>query len=174
MLAGLAERVSGLRKNRLSRGMKHHLMGLVDDTAEVTETLQREVLQRVSAEAVLDVDIDVDYSELSEQLLTLTLEGWPGADEDVCEQVRLVTEELFHFVHPELEDDEAWRIHRAVKRLVKTQGIQEICIYLKKKATADKLFLPQNPSLAYKELVRMGMPNGEGYTIKNFQKYYNR
>ena len=26
-------------------------------------------------------------------------------------------EERFHFVHPEIEDDEAWRIHYAVKRL---------------------------------------------------------
>ena len=40
-------------------------------------------------------------------------------------------EERFHFVHPEVEDDEAWRIHDAVKRLVAHQRVPEICAYLK-------------------------------------------
>ena len=39
-------------------------------------------------------------------------------------------EEQFHFVHPELNDEEAWRVHDAVKRVVKLQGIQMICQYL--------------------------------------------
>ena len=30
-------------------------------------------------------------------------------------------EELFHFIHPEIEDEEAWRIHKAIKRLVAHQ-----------------------------------------------------
>ena len=39
-------------------------------------------------------------------------------------------EELFHFVHPELDEAEAWRIHDAVRRVVRLQGIQMICQYL--------------------------------------------
>ena len=40
-------------------------------------------------------------------------------------------EERFHFVHPEIEDEEAWRIHQSIKRLVAYQKIPEICAYLK-------------------------------------------
>ena len=32
--------------------------------------------------------------------------------------------------------------------------------------------LPQNPGVAYKELVRMGMPDGEGFGEKYFSKCY--
>lgn len=83
-------------------------------------------------------------------------------------------EELFHFVHPELDDEEAWRIHQAIKRLVKNQTIQDICLYLAKLEKEKKILLPITPGSAYKELVRMGMPDGEGFTIKNFQKYYKK
>lgn len=83
-------------------------------------------------------------------------------------------EELFHFVHPELEDEEAWRIHDAVKRVVKLQGIQMICHYLSQLRSENKVLLPPNPSAAYAELVRMGMPNGEGFNEITFRKYYNK
>ena len=83
-------------------------------------------------------------------------------------------EELFHFVHPELGDEEAWRIHDAVKRVVKLQGIQMICQYLSQLRGEKKVLLPPNPSAAYTELVRMGMPNGEGFNETTFRKYYNK
>ena len=83
-------------------------------------------------------------------------------------------EELFHFIHPEIEDEEAWRIHRAIKRLVTSQGIQEICQYLKQLADTKKVLLPINAEKIYKELVRLGMPDGEGYTIKTFRNSYMR
>ena len=82
--------------------------------------------------------------------------------------------ELFHFVHPELNDEEAWRVHDAVKRVVKLQGIQMICQYLSQLRGENKVLLPPNPSAAYTELVRMGMPNGEGFNEITFRKYYNR
>ena len=41
------------------------------------------------------------------------------------------SEEQFHFVHPELDEDEAWRIHDAVKRAAAHQRVPEICAYLK-------------------------------------------
>ncbi len=86
----------------------------------------------------------------------------------------IMTEELFHFVHPEVDDEGAWRIHNAVKRLVARQGIQEICSFLLQMKKDGKVLLPQSPSVAYTELVRIGMPNGEGYSLKTFERYYKR
>ena len=82
--------------------------------------------------------------------------------------------ERFHFVHPEIENDEARRIHEAVKRVVACQGIQEICKYLSQLSVEKKVLLPQNAEKAYNELVRLGMPDGEGYSLKTFMKYYKR
>ena len=81
-------------------------------------------------------------------------------------------EERFHFIHPEIEDDEAWRIHDAVKRLVANQRIPEICAYLKEQKKKGMLMLPSIPSVMYNELVRLGMPQGEGFTEKHFRNSY--
>lgn len=81
-------------------------------------------------------------------------------------------EELCHFIHPSLDGDEEWRIHDEVRSLVKRQGIQEICLYLTQLKKSGKLLLPQSVKAAYSELVRMGMPSGEGFSEKTFQKYY--
>lgn len=83
-------------------------------------------------------------------------------------------EDLFHFVHPELDEAEARRIHNAVKRVVKRQGIQMICIYLMQLKGEKKVLLPPNPSVVYIELVRTGMPDGEGFNETTFRKYYNK
>ena len=83
-------------------------------------------------------------------------------------------EELFHFVHPEIEDNEACHIHNVVKRLITQHGIQEICQHLYKMSLNEKILLPQNPSIAYKELTRIGMPDGDGFNLKTFQKYYKK
>lgn len=81
-------------------------------------------------------------------------------------------EELFHFVHPEIEDEEAWRIHDAVKRLVSHQRVPEICAYLKELKQKGKILLPSVSAVMYKELVRLGMPTGEGYSEKHFTNSY--
>lgn len=83
-------------------------------------------------------------------------------------------EELFRFIHPSVFGGGEWQVHNEVKHLVARQGIQEICAYLKKMADEKKILLPQSPSAAYAELVRMGMPSGEGFNEKTFQKYYRR
>ena len=83
-------------------------------------------------------------------------------------------EELFHFVHPVVEDEEAWRIHQVVKRLVKAQSIQDICKYLNGMQAEKKILQPQSAEAAYKELVRMGMSDKEGFSIKTFMKYYRK
>lgn len=81
---------------------------------------------------------------------------------------------LFLFIHPSIDSDHERLIHMEVKRLVKRQGIQEICDYLKKLADEKKILLPINAEKAYNELVRMGMSNGTGFSLKTFMKYYKR
>ena len=84
------------------------------------------------------------------------------------------SEERFHFVHPEVEEDEAWRIHVAVKRLVANYRVSDICAYLKEQKQKGKLMLPSNPSQMYAELIRLGMPTGEGFSEKNFSNSYTK
>lgn len=83
-------------------------------------------------------------------------------------------EEPFKFFHPSVSDEEIWQIHNEVKRLVTNYKVPDICDYLYKMASADdkKILLPQLSSVAYEELVRMGMPTTAGYSEKNFNKYY--
>ena len=78
------------------------------------------------------------------------------------------------FVHPSVDTDTAWQIHDEIARLVTRQGIQEICKYLAQLSADKKVLLPQNAEKAYNELVRLGMPDGEGYSLKTFTKYYKR
>ena len=83
-------------------------------------------------------------------------------------------EERFHFVHPEVEDDEAWRIHDAVKRLVAHQRVPEICAYLNELKQKGKVMLPSISAIMYNELVRLGMPTGEGFSEKHFSNSYTK
>lgn len=81
-------------------------------------------------------------------------------------------EDLCRFIHPTLSGDAEMKVHDEIKKIVKRQGVQEICLYLQKMADDKKILLPQNPGVAYKELVRMGMPDGEGFGEKYFSKCY--
>ena len=90
----------------------------------------------------------------------------------VASEQQEVGEEMFHFVHPSLDDEEGWKIHKEVKRLVKRQSIPDICQYLGKLASENKILLPLMPSVAYAELTRMGMPSGEGFSEKYFRNCY--
>ena len=83
-------------------------------------------------------------------------------------------EELFKFIHPAIIGVEEQKIHEQVKKLVTRQGIQEICKYLTKLESEEKIYLPQSADTAYTELVRMGMPSGDGFSIKTFMKYYKK
>ena len=95
-------------------------------------------------------------------------EGQPVKPKDVNNE----EEEPFKFLHPSIDDEEGKRLTEQVKRLVKRHGIQEICKYLNGMVAEKKIILPENPGKAYKELVRMGMPSGDGFSEKNFQKHY--
>lgn len=83
-------------------------------------------------------------------------------------------EELCKFIHPAIEKARARKIHMMVKRLVSTQDIQDICQYLNTMAKEELILQPANPTTAYEELTRMGMPKTDGYSYKTFQKYYRK
>ena len=105
----------------------------------------------------------------------LQMEIKEPANDDVTKRDAIPAgEELFHFIHPEVEDSEEVKIHQAVKKLVKRFGVKEICDYLSQMAREKKVLLPQKPNVAYDELVRMGMPSGEGFALKTFEKYYRK
>ena len=69
-------------------------MGLAADIIEVTEALQREVLDVVSHEAVLDADADTDFAALSVLVLTMELEDKADADDDIRKQTQIANEAL--------------------------------------------------------------------------------
>lgn len=99
--------------------------------------------------------------------------GQSAPTEQVTEgNIEQPNEDLFHFVHPEIEGEEAWKIHNAVKRLVKNQKVKEICSFLRDLKKQGRVLLPESPSVAYAELVRMGMPTGEGFSEKYFSACY--
>ena len=94
ILTRLFERLAGYREERPSAGTKYRLMGLAADIIEVTGMLQREVLDLVSHEAVLDADADTDFAALSVNVLTMELEDKADANDDIREQTLLANEAL--------------------------------------------------------------------------------
>lgn len=93
--------------------------------------------------------------------------------DEVAEEA--VQQELFHFVHPALDEDEGWKVHKEVERLVKQFDVQEICKRLNILKKEGKVLLPQNTKNAHEELIRMGMPIEKGgFGYKTFCKYYNK
>jgi hypothetical protein len=117
-------------------------------------------------------ELDVMLREIRMEMERLNPELASTPAEQTADNQPVAGEEMFHFVHPSLDDEEGWKIHNEVKRLVRRQSIQEICLYLKGMAKDKKILLPQMPSVAYAELVRMGMPQGEGFSEKHFRNYY--
>ena len=60
ILSGLFEKLSGFSKERPHAGQKYRLMGIMAEYVEVIRQLRTEVLTRVSQEAPIDVDIDIE------------------------------------------------------------------------------------------------------------------
>ena len=83
--------------------------------------------------------------------------------------------ELTVFIHPSLDDEEGYRVEAEIVRLVKRNGIQEICNYLNLLYNNKKVLLPQSQKVAYDELVRLWMPKEKrGFDYKTFCKYYRK
>lgn len=85
------------------------------------------------------------------------------------------TEKPCFFIHPAVSsEEEIWAIHDEIKRLVTNLGIQDICKYLNGMQDEKKILQPQSGDSAFNELVRMGMPDTDGFALKTFMKYYRK
>ena len=73
ILSGLFARLSGFSQERPHAGQKYELLGIAADLQDLIRQLRCDVLRRVSQEAVIDVDIDIDYSEMAELALQAEL-----------------------------------------------------------------------------------------------------
>jgi hypothetical protein len=91
LLDTLFEKVERMRTERPSAGTRYWLMGMVADIMEVAETLQKEVLERVRQEAVLDADTDIDYTEMGERVQAMVL---TSSDDDLQEATQGVNDAL--------------------------------------------------------------------------------
>lgn len=103
-----------------------------------------------------------------------TYDWWPSVARKVEKVFDEAPDELFHFIHPQVETSQEKKIHDEIARLVKRHGIQEICQYLLEMKDEKKVLLPQIAEKLYNELVRMGMPDGDGFSLKTFMRYYKR
>ena len=132
ILTDLFEKIERLRREKPSAGTCFRLMGLVADIAEATLALEKTVLDVVSREAVLDADVDIDYMELSEQVLALELSERADTEDIVREQTRLVNEALGELsgllarIADQLErhhkDEEYERLYEAERRRYLSSG----------------------------------------------------
>lgn len=123
---------------------------------------------------VVNLNIDKATVRVQENAETAEDEGQETVLNPLDTNNRDRDEKLCLFVHPSIDDEQSWQIHDEIKRLVARQGVQEICQYLLQMSKDRKILLPQSPTVAYDELVRLGMPNGEKYNIKTFSKYYQK
>ena len=129
ILTGVANRLSSLREERPSAGTKYRLMGMVADITEATETLSKEVLERVKQEAVLDADVDVDFDVVAEEVLSWEL---ATTKEDLLENTQLVNDalgglsEVLMQISSQLgrhhRDDEYERLYESEKRRYLNSG----------------------------------------------------
>ncbi len=149
--------------------------------SQVTQTMNfnapigQQIAHVDKIEAHFDKDMDMQITNADEVSKQGGENVTPAAEDGVTKRDAIpADEELFHFIHPEVEDSEEVKIHQAVKKLVKRFAVKEICDYLNELAAKHKILLPQKPNVAYDELVRMGMPNGEGFALKTFEKHYRK
>ena len=132
ILTKLFEKIEQIKTEIPSAGTKYRLMGLVADITEVTEMMQKEVLAWVSQEAVLDAGTDIDYTELSEQVLTKELQERTDMEEMVHEQTRQANEALGELSNVLVQiaeqlvrhhkDEEYARLYEAEKRRYMISG----------------------------------------------------
>lgn len=134
----------------------------------------------VSIDKMFDIhdnqQVKVYNNSNKEDKKNLNLSTKVKKSEEAEEPAEIVkTKEIFRFVHPALEEEEGWRVHREVERLVKRFDMQEICMRLSQLKKEGNVLLPQNTKNAHEELKRMGMPAEKaGFEYKTFCKYYNK
>ena len=128
ILTGLFEEIEYVKMRVPTAGTRFRLMALVADVEELTAQLQ-EVLQEVSKDAVIGVDDDVDFLELSEQTLEQELMPLTAELADVTQQVndalgRLsgVLSDIASQLVRHHRDDEYERLYESEKRRYLSSG----------------------------------------------------
>lgn len=157
-----------------------------EDIEKALETIRKSGVS-VAGDLVLEKHVDKEIGNVEEGGIGIMINGketdWKDAQKKVTSMAaepsvsndKKGREEVFKYIHPAVDSEETeWQIHNEIKRLVTKQGIQDICLYLKQMADEKRILLPTNAEKVYNELVRMGMPNGEGYTLKTFRNCYTR
>lgn len=129
----------------------------------------------LSAQQMMKIakDFFAEETEVTEENYEAEVTGKASETNEAAEEG--FQKELFHFVHPALDEGEGWKVHKEVERLVKQFDVQEICKRLNILKKEGKVLLPQNTKNAHEELIRMGMPIEKGgFGYKTFCKYYNK
>lgn len=126
------KKIELIKVETLSAGTKFRLMGLAADITELAQMLQNEVLSKILKDALLDVDVDVDFTELSEQVLAQELHLASVTDDVILEHVNLVNQALSELsnvlvvIAEQLErrhkDDEYERVYESEKRRYMSSG----------------------------------------------------
>lgn len=169
----------------MKKAMKSDLLGVYEKsgyTLEMIEELLNEApmhLYHMYGVNNLRFAKQLYYAALPPQifyrfLTLLTLKEAMGKDVRSQMDERRCKVEYFRFIHPAMDKEQEVKIHNEVTNLVQRQGVMEICHYLRVLESEKKVLLPQMAKVAYAELRRIGMPQGEGYSEKHFMKHYNK
>ena len=97
IITELAEWISGLKERRPSAGRRMLVESMTADTDEVADGLQRDVMERVSREIVLDADEGIDYKALADgvqPLLPVELKSPAAGEDEACQQLNDALERL--------------------------------------------------------------------------------
>jgi hypothetical protein len=97
IITELAEWISGLKERRPSAGRRLLVESMTADTDEVADGLQRDVMERVSREIVLDADEGIDYKALADgvqPLLPVELKSPTDSETEACQQLNDALERL--------------------------------------------------------------------------------
>ena len=124
LLNDLFDEIARIKNMCVTAGTKYRLMAVAADITEVAEKLRNQVLARVCQEAVLDVDVDIDYMELSEQVMAMELEGLDN--DGVVNQALEVLNDVLLQIDSQLsrrhKDEEYARLYEAEKRRYMNAG----------------------------------------------------
>ena len=121
VIYNLMKKVDAMWKEQPSAGTKYRLIGLAADVTEVAEALRNEVLERASHEAVVDVDVDIDYVELSELVMAVEDETpFSGDAKDMVNEALGVLSDVLMQIDGQLsrrhKDEEYARLYEVEKR----------------------------------------------------------
>ena len=135
IITELAEWISGLRDRRPSAGRRLLVESMTADTEEVSEGLQRDVMERVSREIVLDADEGIDYKALADgvqPLLPVELKSPAAGEDEACQQLNDALERLQELllgiaaalVHHRTDEDYVKLYEREQKTFARSQGVR--------------------------------------------------